>query len=154
MGFIGDVTGLIGQYAHGNEPSHHVAYFYRFADRPDRTAEVVREICDRFYGVKPGDLCGNDDCGQMSAWYVFAVMGFYPFNPCGGDYVLGAPQFPKVEMSLQNGKKFVVRADGISRKNKYVKSVRFNGRPLDGFIIKHADIMKGGELVFEMCDRP
>lgn len=114
----------------------------------------MREICDRFYGVKPGDLCGNDDCGQMSAWYVFAVMGFYPFNPCGGDYVLGAPQFPKVEMSLQNGKKFVVRADGISRKNKYVKSVRFNGRPLDGFIIKHADIMKGGELVFEMCDRP
>ena len=100
MGFVGDVTGLIGQYAHGNEPSHHVAYFYALAGAPRRTADVVREVCDRFYGVKPGELCGNDDCGQMSAWYVFAAMGFYPFNPCGGDYVLGAPQFPKVVIHL------------------------------------------------------
>ena len=156
MGFVGDVTGLIGQYAHGNEPSHHVAYFYPFAGRPDRTAEVVREVCDRFYGVKPGDLCGNDDCGQMSAWYVFAAMGFYPFNPCGGDYVLGAPQFPKVTLALPGGKTFTVVAKNLSRENKYVKSVTFRplnastSQPLDT-IIRHADIMRGGELVFEMC---
>ena len=156
MGFVGDVTGLIGQYAHGNEPSHHVAYFYPFAGRPDRTAEVVREVCDRFYGVKPGDLCGNDDCGQMSAWYVFAAMGFYPFNPCGGDYVLGAPQFPKVTLALPGGKTFTVVAKNLSRENKYVKSVTF--RPLNAStsqplntIIRHADIVRGGELVFEMC---
>ena len=176
MGFVGDVTGLIGQYAHGNEPSHHVAYFYPFAGRPDRTAEVVREVCDRFYGVKPGDLCGNDDCGQMSAWYVFAAMGFYPFNPCGGDYVLGAPQFPKVVLhlpvaaetaALHTGgsrscatadarervppKTFTIVAKNLSRENKYVKSVTLNGKPLRGFILKHADIVRGGELVFEMC---
>ena len=157
MGFVGDVTGLIGQYAHGNEPSHHVAYFYPFAGRPDRTAEVVREVCDRFYGVKPGDLCGNDDCGQMSAWYVFAAMGFYPFNPCGGDYVLGAPQFPKVVLHLPAAaetaapRTFTIVAKNLSRENKYVKSVSLNGKPLRGFILKHADIVRGGELVFEMC---
>ena len=148
-----DVTGLIGQYAHGNEPSHHIAYFYPFAGRPDRTAEVVREVCDRFYGVKPGDLCGNDDCGQMSAWYVFAAMGFYPFNPCGGDYVLGAPQFPQVSLALQGGKTFTMRAKNLSRENKYVKSVTLNGKPLCGFILKHTDIVRGGELVFEMSPR-
>ncbi len=150
MGFVGDVTGLIGQYAHGNEPSHHVAYFYSLAGRPDRAAEVVREVCDRFYGVKPGDLCGNDDCGQMSAWYVFAAMGFYPFNPCSGEYVLGAPQFPEVKLALPGGKSFRVVAKNLSRANKYVKSVTLNGQPLVGCILKHADVVAGGELVFEM----
>ena len=150
MGFVGDVTGLIGQYAHGNEPSHHVAYFYSIAGRPDRTAEVVREVCDRFYGVKPGDLCGNDDCGQMSAWYVFAAMGFYPFNPCSGAYVLGAPQFPEVVLHLPHNRVFRVRAKGLSRTNKYVKSMRLNGRPISGHLLQHADIVSGGELEFEM----
>ena len=150
MGFVGDVTGLIGQYAHGNEPSHHVAYFYALAGRPDRTAEVVREVCDRFYGVGPGDLCGNDDCGQMSAWYVFAAMGFYPFNPCSGEYVLGAPQFPEVRLALPGGVSFRVVAKNLSRANKYVKSVTLNGRPLAGPRLKHADVVSGGELVFEM----
>ena len=150
MGFVGDVTGLIGQYAHGNEPSHHVAYFYALAGRPDRTAEVVREVCDRFYGVGPGDLCGNDDCGQMSAWYVFAAMGFYPFNPCSGEYVLGAPQFPEVRLALPGGASFRVVAKNLSRANKYVKSVTLNGRPLAGPRLKHADVVSGGELVFEM----
>ena len=152
-----DVTGLIGQYAHGNEPSHHVAYFYQFAGRPDRTAEVVREICDRFYLPKPDGLCGNEDCGQMSAWYVFSAMGFYPFNPCGGEYVIGAPQLPRAELKIENGeckigerKTFSVVAKNLSRENKYVKSVSLNGKPLSGFILRHADIMAGGELVFEM----
>ena len=174
MGFVGDVTGLIGQYAHGNEPSHHVAYFYALAGAPRRTADVVREVCDRFYGVKPGDLCGNDDCGQMSAWYVFAAMGFYPFNPCGGDYVLGAPQFPKVVIHLGGSrscatatggsrscatadaqervppKQFTIIARNLSRRNKYVRSATLNGKPLEGPVIRHADIVAGGELVFEM----
>ncbi len=153
MGFVGDVTGLIGQYAHGNEPSHHVAYFYSLAGRPDRAAEVVREVCDRFYGVKPGDLCGNDDCGQMSAWYVFAAMGFYPFNPCSGEYVLGAPQFPEVKLALPGGKTFRVVTKNLSRANKYVKSVTLNGKPLVGCVLKHAAVVAGGELVFEMTDR-
>ena len=147
-----DVTGLIGQYAHGNEPSHHVAYFYQFAGRPDRTAEVVREVCDRFYLNTPDGLSGNDDCGQMSAWYIFSAMGFYPFNPCGGEYVIGAPQVAKVE--LQVGRTFTVIARNLSRENKYVKSVTLNGRPLKGFMLRHSDIMRGGELVFEMVGAP
>ena len=170
-GFVLDVTGLIGQYAHGNEPSHHVAYFYQFAGRPDRTAEVVREVFDKFYLPKPDGLCGNDDCGQMSAWYVFSAMGFYPFNPCGGDYVIGAPQVPKVELRVKSEelraggsrscatagararvspKTFTIVAKNFSKENKYVKSVTLNGKPLGSFILKHADIMSGGELVFEM----
>ena len=149
-GLVLDISGLIGQYVHGNEPSHHVAYFYPFAGRPDRTAEVVREVFDRFYLPKTDGLCGNDDCGQMSAWYVFSAMGFYPFNPCGGDYVLGAPQVPKVVLNLPGGT-FTVVAKNLSKENKYVKSVTLNGKPLEGFILKHADVMAGGELVFEMA---
>ena len=145
-----DVVGLIGQYAHGNEPSHHIPYLYQYAGRPDRTAEVVREICEKFYRPTPDGLCGNDDCGQMSAWYIFACLGFYPLNPCSGDYVIGAPQEPEVILHLAESKVFRIVANGLSRKNKYVKSVSLNGRPLDGFILRHADIMRGGELVFEM----
>ena len=150
MGFVGDVTGLIGQYAHGNEPSHHVAYFYTLAGHPRRTAATVRDVCDRFYGAKPGGLCGNDDCGQMSAWYVFAAMGFYPFNPCGGDYVLGAPQLPEVRVALPGGTSFRVVARNLSRRNKYVRSVTLNGKPVEGPVVRHADIAAGGELVFNM----
>ena len=143
---IPDVTGLIGQYAHGNEPCHHVAYFYSLLGEPRKAADRIREIFDKFYLPKPDGLCGNDDCGQMSAWYLFGAMGFYPFNPCGGDYVLGAPQVPKVEVN-----RFTVIARGLSKENKYVKSVTLNGKPLEGPVLKHADVMKGGELVFEMC---
>ena len=145
-----DVVGLIGQYAHGNEPSHHVPYLYQYAGRPDRTAEVIREICDKFYMPTTSGLCGNDDCGQMSAWYVFSCLGFYPVNPCGGDYVIGAPQVPEAIIHLANGKTFRIVAKGLSRANKYVKSVSLNGRPLEGFILHHSDIMRGGELVFKM----
>ncbi|MCQ2393125.1 MAG: GH92 family glycosyl hydrolase [Kiritimatiellae bacterium] len=153
-GNIVDVTGLIGQYAHGNEPSHHVVYFYSLVGRRDRTAERVREVFDRFYLPKPDGLCGNDDCGQMSAWYVFSAMGFYPFNPCGGEYVLGAPQLPRVRLSLPGGKRFSVFAINLSEKNKYVKSVMLNGKPYTDPILRHADIIKGGELVFTMTDKP
>ena len=154
MGFALDATGLVGQYAHGNEPSHHTAYLFTLAGRSDRTADVVREVCDRFYRPEPEGLCGNDDCGQMSAWYLFSAMGFYPVNPCGGEYVIGAPQLPKVEVKVRGEggqwKKFSVIAKGLSKENKYVKSVTLNGRPLDGNVLRHADIMNGGELVFKM----
>lgn len=150
MGTVADVSGLIGQYAHGNEPSHHVAYLYQYAGRPDRTAEVVREIFDRFYAPKPDGLCGNDDCGQMSAWYVFSALGFYPVDPASGEYVLGAPQLPHAVLRLPNGNVFTVRASGLSPANRYVRSVALNGKPLDGFILKRTDVLAGGELVFEM----
>lgn len=150
-GDVFDVTGLIGQYVHGNEPSHHVIYFYTLVGERDKAARRVRDVFDRFYLPKPDGLCGNDDCGQMSAWYIFSALGFYPFNPCGGTYVLGAPQIPKATVSLAGGKALTVVARNLSAENKYVKSVTFNGRPLDK-TIEHADLMSGGELVFEMTN--
>ncbi len=153
-GFVLDVTGLIGQYAHGNEPSHHVAYFYNYAGAPWRTQEVVREIFDTQYRNAPDGLCGNDDCGQMSAWFIFSAMGFYPFNPCNDGYVFGAPQMEKVELNLSNGKKFSVEAINLSSENKYVHSVTLNGKSVQGFKISHADIMQGGKLVFRMGSQP
>ena len=149
-----DVTGLMGQYCHGNEPSHHVAYLLRYAGCARRQAELLREVFDRFYVAKPDGLCGNDDCGQMSAWYLFTAMGFYPLNPASGEYVLGAPQLKRVTMKLAGGKAFTVVAGNLSRENKYVKAVTLNGKPLDGFTIRHEDILKGGELVFDMESAP
>ena len=159
MGHVVDVTGLIGQYVHGNEPSHHVIYFYTLAGRPDKAAERIREVFDKFYLPKPDGLCGNDDCGQMSAWYVFGALGFYPFNPCGGEYVLGAPQVPRASLRLANGRTLSIVAKDLSAKNKYVKSAAYRApgspaaRPLKTAIL-HEDLMRGGEIVFEMTDRP
>ena len=153
-GFTGDVTGLIGQYAHGNEPSHHVAYLYQFAGKPWKTEALIREIADRFYKPVPDGLCGNDDCGQMSAWYIFSAMGFYPVDPASLEYVIGAPQLPYVRLRLANGRTFTVKAEGLSETARYVASVRLDGLPLDGFRIRHEDIMKGGTLEFEMTDKP
>ena len=123
--------------------------------------EKVREVFDRFYLPKPDGLCGNDDCGQMSAWYLFSAMGFYPFNPCGGEYVIGAPQVEKMTLRLSNrtieqseqseqSNNFTIIAKGLSKERKYVKSVTLNGKPVAGWKISHADILKGGVLVFEM----
>ena len=154
MGEVLDITGLIGQYVHGNEPSHHVIYFYPQVGHPEKAAERIREVFDRFYLPKPDGLCGNDDCGQMSAWYVFSAIGFYPFNPCGGEYVIGAPQIPKAVLRLPNGKSFTIISKNLSQSNKYVKSVMLNGKPVDSWKILHADIMRGGELIFEMSASP
>ena len=145
-----DVTGLIGQYAHGNEPSHHVAYLYNLAGKPERTQELIREIFDTQYRPEPDGLCGNDDCGQMSAWYMFSAMGFYPVDPVSGNYVFGAPQMPKIVLNLTNGKTFTVIAEGISEENKYVESITFNGQPYTKNYITHEDVMNGGTLVFKM----
>ena len=145
-----DVTGLIGQYAHGNEPSHHVAYLYTLAGRPERTQEIIREIFDTQYLPKPNGLCGNDDCGQMSAWYLFSSMGFYPVNPMSGEYVFGAPQLPEIKLHLADGKIFTIKAEGLSKEHKYIESITLNGKPYTKNYITHADIMKGGELVYKM----
>ena len=153
MGKVLDVTGLIGQYAHGNEPSHHVIYLYNYVNCPWRTQELIREVFDRFYQARPDGLCGNDDCGQMSAWYVFSAMGFYPVNPCGGEYVIGAPQLEEIIIDLPDQKQFVVRAIDLSKANKYVKAVTLNGKPLRDFRIYHSDITKGGILEFVMTDK-
>jgi predicted alpha-1,2-mannosidase len=153
-GFVLDVSGLIGQYAHGNEPSHHTAYFFDFAGRPWKTQELIREIFDTQYKNKPDGLCGNDDCGQMSAWYIFSAMGFYPFNPCNDGYVFGAPQIEKVTLNLAKGKTFTVEAKGLSKENKYVQGIALNGKPYAGLKLAHADLMKGGSLVFEMGPQP
>ena len=145
-----DVTGLIGQYAHGNEPSHHVAYLYTMAGKPERTQELIRQIFDTQYRPEPDGLCGNDDCGQMSAWYMFSAMGFYPVDPVSGNYVFGAPQLPKIVLNLADGKTFTVIAEGLSEENKYVESITLNGKPYTENYITHEDILKGGTLVFKM----
>ena len=149
-GRVPDVTGLIGQYAHGNEPSHHVAYLYTLADRPDRTAEGIREGFNRFYTPKPDGLCGNEDCGQMSAWYLFSACGFYPVNPVSGEFVLGAPQIPCATWNLPNGKRLKVVAKGLDAAHLYVASVTLNGQPLTDRITRE-QILAGGTLIFDMC---
>ena len=147
---LADVTGLIGNYAHGNEPSHHVTYLYTLAGKPERTQELIRQIFDTQYRPASDGLCGNDDCGQMSAWYMFSAMGFYPVNPVSGEYVFGAPQMPKFVLHLQDGKTFTVLAEGLSKEHKYVESITLNGEPYTKNYITHEDIMKGGTLVYKM----
>ncbi len=149
-GFTGDVTGLVGQYAHGNEPSHHVIYFYTMLGKPWKTAELVRKVFDDFYKPVRDGLCGNDDCGQMSAWYIFSALGFYPVNTVSGEFVIGAPQIPQAVVNLPGGKKFTMKAHGLSPENKYVKSVRINGEPVTDWCISYDEIMSGCTLEFEM----
>jgi len=153
-GKLSDVTGLIGQYAHGNEPSHHVAYIYSYLDRPEETQRLVRQITTDFYKNKPDGLIGNDDCGQMSAWYLFSAMGFYPMNPVSGEFVFGAPQLPKVTLKLAEGKTFTVEAKNLSPSNLYVEKIEWNGKPYEKKHITYADIMGGGNLLFYMSDKP
>lgn len=147
---LADVTGLIGQYAHGNEPSHHVTFLYALAGKPERTQELIREIFDTQYKNKPDGLCGNDDCGQMSAWYMFNAMGFYPVDPVSGHYVFGAPQMPKIVLHLPDGKTFTVIAENLSKEHKYIDSITLNGEPYTKNYISHEDIVKGGTLVYKM----
>lgn len=151
-----DITeeGLMGNYVHGNEPSHHVPYLYAWTSQPWKGQHRLHEIMKRMYLNKPDGLCGNDDCGQMSAWYVFSVMGFYPVCPGIDQYVLGSPFAREVVLNLENGKSFRVSAPKANDRNVYVKSVTLNGKPCDRAYITHDDIMNGGELVFEMSDRP
>ena len=147
-------TGMIGQYAHGNEPSHHVTYLYALAGRPERTQELVREIFDTQYKNKPDGLCGNDDCGQMSAWYVFSAMGFYPVCPGTPYYIIGSPSFPRMSICLENGKTFTILAHNANEKNVYIQSARLNGKEYDKNYFTHQDIVQGGTLEFQMGPNP
>lgn len=149
-----DITGMIGQYAHGNEPSHHILYMYGYVGRQWRTAELVRTVYDQFYQASPNGLIGNEDCGQMSAWYVFSAMGFYPVNPVNGAYVFGSPLADRATLRLNNGKHFTVEAKNNSAKNKYIQSVTLNGTPYTKAYILHRDIMAGGKLEFVMGHTP
>ncbi|QYJ75711.1 GH92 family glycosyl hydrolase [Shewanella sp. FJAT-52076] len=143
-----DISGLIGQYAHGNEPVHHVAYLYAFTGKKQHGEARIKEIRDTMYLAKPDGLAGNDDLGQMSAWYVFSAMGFYPLNPVGGDYVLGTPQFAKATVMLPNGKSFNI----IKKGDGWVKAVWLNGKKHDSAILTHQQLLNGGELVFELAE--
>jgi len=149
-----DITGLIGWYAHGNEPSHHVAYLYSYAGQPWRTQARLKQIMDTQYADRPDGLAGNDDVGQMSAWYVFTALGFYPVAPGSGEYILGRPFLPKTAMRLPNGKAFTIVADGLDDRHTYVGNVSLNGKPLQRTFLRHDEILAGGELRFTMQAEP
>lgn len=151
-----DVTreGLLGTYVHGNEPSHHIPYLYMWTSQPWKSQYWVREIMNRMYRNNIDGLCGNDDCGQMSAWYIFSAMGFYPVCPGTDQYVIGAPYLPYMKINLENGNTFIIKADKVSDKNRYIRSVSLNGKPYKKGYITQQDIMDGGELVFEMTAAP
>lgn len=148
-----NASGFIGQYAHGNEPSHHTAYLYNFAHQPWRTQELVNEIRSKFYNDKPYGYAGNDDCGQMSAWYIFSSLGFYPFNAGSNDFVIGTPLFSESTINLPNGKTFTIKAPRKSDKAIYVKSVKLNGKPLKSLNLTQKNIIDGGVLEFKMSDK-
>jgi predicted alpha-1,2-mannosidase len=149
-----DITGLIGWYAHGNEPSHHVAYLYDYAGQPWRTQERLKKIMDTQYAPRVDGLAGNDDLGQMSAWFVFTSLGFYPVAPASNEYVIGRPFVERAALNLPNGKRFTVVAEHLDDAHPYVGAVSLNGKPLARSAISHAAIMAGGELRFTMQATP
>lgn len=151
-----DITreGIIGGYVHGNEPAHHVAYLYNWAGQPWKTQERVRKILKMQYKAAPDGLGGNDDCGQMSAWYMFSSLGFYPVSPGSDTYSLGSPAVKSAVLNLENGKTFTVDAINQSDKNLYVQKVLLNGKPVTDHEIRHADIVNGGKLTFYMGSKP
>ena len=149
-----DITGLIGQYAHGNEPSHNTVYMYNFVGKPTKTQYYVKKVMDDFYTDRRDGYAGNEDCGQMSAWGVFSAMGFYPATPAAGYYVLGLPRFERTRLTFENGKQFEIIAKNLSEKNCYVKSVKLNGQPLERSFITFDEVHDGGTLEFTMTDQP
>lgn len=151
-----DVTkvGMIGNYVHGNEPSHHVPYMYSYAGAPWKTQERIHQIVNTMYKPEPHGLCGNDDCGQMSAWYIFSVMGFYPVAPGSNEYVIGSPCANSAAINLENGKTFRITAENLSEKNIYIKEALLNGKNLNRAFLTHDEIINGGELKFVMSAKP
>ncbi|HKT28050.1 GH92 family glycosyl hydrolase [Dyella sp.] len=151
---VEDITGLIGWYAHGNEPSHHIAYLYDYAGEPWKTQARLKQIMDNEYGPGPAGLIGNDDLGQMSAWYIFTALGFYPVTPASDEYAIGRPFVPRAAIHLSNGRTFTITAEPFDDAHPYVGQVTLNGKPLDRVYLKHADILAGGELHFTMQAQP
>lgn len=155
---VSDITGLIGQYAHGNEPSHHTAYLFNYAGAPWKTQNMVRKVMDELYHDGPDGLCGNEDMGQMSAWYVLSAMGFYPVTPGQNVYAIGSPEFSKVVIHLDrkyyNADEFVIETLNNSKENKYIQSATLNGKSLDKPWFSHDEIKNGGKLIFQMGPEP
>jgi predicted alpha-1,2-mannosidase len=151
---VDDIQGRIGEYWHGNEPSHHIIYLYCYAGEPWKTQRLVHEIMRTQYGNKPNSLCGNDDCGQMSAWYIFNALGFYPVCPGSDGYVIGSPTVTRAVMHLSNGKTFKMTADGLSEENIYIQSARLNGKELKTSYLPYAEMKDGGSIEFVMGPRP
>lgn len=151
---LDDIQGRIGEYWHGNEPSHHIIYLYCYAGQPWKAQERLHQVLQTQYGNKPNSLTGNDDCGQMSAWYIFTALGFYPVCPGSDYYVIGSPAVPRAEMKLSNGKKLTVTANNLSAQNIYVQSVTVNGQPWNSVFLPHEKIARGGKIVFTMGPQP
>jgi len=149
-----DISGLIGQYAHGNEPSHHIAYLFNYANKPWRTQYWVREILDTQYNTLSTGLSGNEDCGQMSAWYILSAIGFYSVNPASGNYEIGSPIFEKTTITLSEEKSFIIEAVNVSNENKYIQSAMLNGKIFNQTTISHLQIVAGGTLKFVMGSVP
>jgi len=149
-----DITGLIGQYAHGNEPSHHIAYIFDYFGKPHLTQYYVNKIMKEFYKNSPGGLIGNEDCGQMSAWYIFSAIGFYPVCPGNTQYAIGSPLFDKVTLNLENGNKFEIISGNHSSENFYISGSKLNGKEYNKYFIDHNDIIKGGKIEFQMSSSP
>lgn len=149
----GDISGLIGQYAHGNEPGHHTIYMYNEVGQPHKTQKYVNEVLTTLYDTTPTGICGNEDTGQMSAWYVFSSLGFYPMDPVSGRYELGAPLFDRAVINLSSGRQFVITAENLSDKNIYVEKVWLNDRSLDRTYITFDELLNGGTLRFKMTDK-
>jgi predicted alpha-1,2-mannosidase len=149
-----DITGLIGQYAHGNEPSHHMSYLYNYVNKPWKTQERVAQILEEMYANAPDGLSGNEDCGQMSSWYVLSALGIYAVTPGLEYYTIGSPRLEKAQLNLENGAQFTILAKGASNKNKYIQSAKLNGLPFNRSYLKHQEIMQGGTLAFVMGDQP
>ncbi|QHL86821.1 glycoside hydrolase family 92 protein [Nibribacter ruber] len=153
-GASNDITGLIGQYAHGNEPSHHITYLYPYVGQPWKTAEKVRHIVHTMYTDKPDGIIGNEDVGQMSSWYILSTLGFYQVHPANGAFVFGSPAVKKATLHLPNGKTLVISAPQNSRENIYIQRVTLNRKPYTKSYISHKDLMRGGTLEFEMGSKP
>lgn len=149
-----DISGLIGQYAHGNEPSHHVAYLYNYVGRPEKTGKRVREVMQTFYTDMPDGICGNEDVGQMSAWYVLSAIGFYPVEPCGGIYQIGSPTVRRAEVNVGAGRSLRIITYNNSERSCYIRQIKLNGKKYPYTYLRHEDLVKGGLLEFYMSETP
>jgi predicted alpha-1,2-mannosidase len=148
------VVGTIGQYVHGNQPSHHVAYLYNYAGQPWKSQQRARQIINELYRTGPGGLCGNEDMGSLSSWYVLSALGFYPVTPGSPTYVFGSPLFGEAAINVGNGKTFTLLAVNNSKENQYIQSAKLNGKPITRTWISHQEIMNGGVLEFQIGPHP
>jgi predicted alpha-1,2-mannosidase len=147
-----DISGLIGQYVHGNEPSHHIIYFYTMLGEPWKAADRLYEVMDTMYSTEVDGLSGNEDVGQMSAWYIMTTLGFYPVEPATGKYVIGVPMVDRAEIDVEGGE-FIVERKGFSEKARYIQSIELNGKALTRNYITHDEIIAGGKLSFKMGEK-